>query len=159
MKFMISRKAQSFFGDIINMDGYVASESPNKFIQFDIYYCCALIGMAACQMEDDTSDLKDLVEKYPNTYRPCKENIAGLLVATEAKRQGIDIQSGQIEEIMLQYLENNDTLLSDDGVKALNAYSQKGFHLIQDYPLMGDKPSSREEFLDAFNKAMKYYAQ
>ncbi len=99
------------------------------------------------------------MEKYPTPYRDCKARIAGLLVASEAKRLGVDTQSAQIEDIMLQYLSNNDTLLSDDGVKALNAYSLKGFHLIQEYPLMEDKPTSREEFLDAFNIAMKYYAQ
>ena len=41
------------------------SEDKNKFIQFDVYYCCALIGMAAGQIDEDTSELKDLVERYP----------------------------------------------------------------------------------------------
>ncbi len=159
MHFKISKNAQSFFGDIINLEGSYAGENKNKFIQFDVYYCCALIGMAACQMDDDTSDLRDIVEKYPTPYRDCKARIAGLLVASEAKRLGVDTQSIQIEDIMLQYLDNNDTLLSDEGVKALNAYSLKGFHLIQEYPLMDDKPTSREEFLDAFNTAMKYYTR
>ena len=51
---------------------------------------------------------------------------------------------------------NNDTLLSEDGVKTLNAYALKGYRLITDYPLF-DKPTSREEFLDAFNVAMQFY--
>ena len=57
---------------------------------------------------------------------------------------------------MLQYLSNDDTMLSEDGVKALNAYSLKGFHLIREYPL-SDKPTTREEFLEAFNTALQYY--
>ena len=28
---------------------------------------------------------------------------------------------------MLQYLSNNDTLLSEDGIKTLNAYALKGY--------------------------------
>lgn len=48
------------------------------------------------------------------------------------------------------------TLLSEDGIKTLNAYALKGYHLITDYPLF-DKPTSREEFLDAFNVAMQFY--
>ena len=128
----------------------------NKFIQFDVYYCCALIGMAAGQIDEDTSELKDLVEKYPVQYRDCKAQIAGLLVASEARRLGIDTQSPKLEQIMLQYLSNNDTLLSEDGIKTLNAYALKGYRLITDYPLF-DKPTSREEFLDAFNVAMQFY--
>ena len=55
-----------------------------------------------------------------------------------------------------RYLSNNDTLLSEDGIKTLNAYALKGYRLITDYPLF-DKPTSREEFLDAFNVAMQFY--
>lgn len=43
-----------------------------------------------------------------------------------------------------------------DGIKTLNAYALKGYRLITDYPLF-DKPTSREEFLDAFNVAMQFY--
>lgn len=49
-----------------------------------------------------------------------------------------------------------DTLLSEDGIKTLNAYALKGYRLSTDYPLF-DKPTSREEFLDAFNVAMQFY--
>ena len=59
---------------------------------------------------------------------------------------------------MLQYLSNNDTLLSEDGIKTLNAYALKGYRLITDY-LLFDKPTSQEEFLDAFNVAMQFYEQ
>lgn len=131
-------------------------DEKDKFIQFDVYYCCALIGMAAGQIDEDTSELKDLVERYPVQYRDCKAQIAGLLVASEARRLGIDTQSSKLEQIMLQYLSNNDTLLSEDGIKTLNAYALKGYRLITDYPLF-DKPTSREEFLDAFNVAMQFY--
>ena len=136
--------------------GCIAYGFESKFIQFDVYYCCALIGMAAGQIDEETSELKDLVDKYPVQYRECKAQIAGLLVASEAKRLGIDTQSPKLEQIMLQYLSNNDTLLSEDGVKTLNAYALKGYRLITDYPLF-DKPTSREEFLDAFNVAMQFY--
>ena len=134
--------------DILNYDDL---DDPDAFV-----YCCALIGMAAGQIDEDTSELKDLVERYPVQYRDCKAQIAGLLVASEARRLGIDTQSPKLEQIMLQYLSNNDTLLSEDGIKTLNAYALKGYRLITDYPLF-DKPTSREEFLDAFNVAMQFY--
>ena len=152
----IAKSAQSYFNNIMNLEGSHAAEDKNKFIQFDVYYCCALIGMAAGQIDEDTSELKDLVERYPVQYRDCKAQIAGLLVVSEARRLGIDTQSPKLEQIMLQYISNNDTLLSEDGIKTLNAYALKGYRLITDYPLF-DKPTSREEFLDAFNVAMQFY--
>lgn len=93
MHFKIAKSAQSYFNNIMNLEGSHAAEDKNKFIQFDVYYCCALIGMAAGQIDEDTSELKDLVERYPVQYRDCKAQIAGLLVASEARRLGIDTQS------------------------------------------------------------------
>lgn len=157
MHFKISKNAQNFFSNIINLEGSHGSDDKNKFIQFDVYYCCALIGMAAVQLDDDTSDLKDLVDRYPKPYAESKAHIAGLLVATEAKRLGIDYQSSKLEEIMLQYLSDDSTMLSEEGIKTLNAYSLKGYNLIHEFPLE-EKPTSREEFLEAFNLAMQTYS-
>lgn len=80
------------------------------------------------------------------------------MVASEAKRQGIDVQSPKLEEMMLRYLSDNETMLSDEGVKTLNAYSLKGYELIHEFPLE-EKPTSREEFLEAFNVAIQIYCK
>ena len=154
MHFKISKSAQRFFSDIISPDGSHGTDNKNKFkYQFDVYYCCAMIGMAAVQLDEDTADLKDLTESYPRPYIDCRAQIAGLLVATEAKRQGIDMQSPRLEEMMLRYLSDNETMLSDEGIKTLNAYALRGYQLIHDFPLE-QKPTSREEFLEAFNMAI-----
>lgn len=153
----MSKSAQDFFSNIISQEGFHGSKDKNKFIQFDVYYCCALIGMAAVQLDDDTSDLKaQLVDKYPKAYSEYKAHIAGLLVATEAKRQGIDLQSSKLEEIMLQFLSGDSTMLSEEGIKTLNSYSLKGYQLIHEYPLK-EKPTTKEEFLEAFNVALQKY--
>lgn len=62
MHFKIAKSAQSYFNNIMNLEGSHAAEDKNKFIQFDVYYCCALIGMAAGQIDEDTSELKDRTE-------------------------------------------------------------------------------------------------
>lgn len=153
----MSKSAQDFFSNIISQEGFHGSKDKNKFIQFDVYYCCALIGMAAVQLDDDTSDLKaQLVDKYPKAYSEYKAHIAGLLVATEAKRLGIDLQSSKLEEVMLQYLSDDSTMLSEEGIKTLNAYSLKGYQLIHEFPLE-EKPTTKEEFLEAFNVALQKY--
>ena len=63
MHFKIAKSAQSYFNNIMNLEGSHAAEDKNKFIQFDVYYCCALIGMAAGQIDEETSELKDLPRK------------------------------------------------------------------------------------------------
>lgn len=157
MHFKISKKAQSYFDNIMRLEGYKGSDSNNKFLQFDVYYCCALVGIAAGQRDDNTSDLQDIIDKYPAAYSSCRAQIAGLVVTAEAKRLGVDLSSTKLEEILLSYLSSNSTLLSDNGVKALNAYSLKGYHLIEEQ-LFGDKPLTREGFLDAFSCVMKIYS-
>ena len=157
MHFKISKSAQKFFSNIIGLEGSHGSKNKNKFeFQFDVYYWCAMIGMAAIQIDEDTTDLTDLLEGYPKPYVDSRAQIAGLLVATEIKRQGIDMQSSKIEEMMLRYLSDNETMLSDEGVKTLNAYALRGYQLIHDFPLE-QKPTSREEFLEAFNMAIQLY--
>lgn len=159
MHFKFSKSAQKYFSDIINPDGSHGADNKNKFkYQFDVYYCCAMIGMAAVQLDEDSVDLKDLTESYPKPYVDSRAQIAGLLVATEAKRQGIDVQSPKLEEMMLRYLSDNETMLSDEGIKTLNAYALRGYQLIRDYPL-GQEPTSREEFLVAFNVAIQKYQE
>lgn len=159
MRFSMAKQAQRFFSDIIPSDGShrVRSNDKNKFdTQFDVYYCCAMIGMAAVQVDESTTDLSELAENYPKQYIDCRAQIAGLLVATEMKRKGIDVRNPRLEVIMLPYLSDNNTMLSDDGIKMLNAYAFKGYQLIHEYTL-GAKPTSREEFLETFNRAIEYY--
>ena len=153
----MAKSAQDFFSNIIAPEGSHGTKGKNKFIQFDVYYCCALLGMAAVQLDNDTSDLKaQLVDKYPKAYAESRVHIAGLLVATEAKRCGRDPQSSTFEEFMLGYLSNDSTMLSEEGIQTLNFYSQKGYHLIREFPLE-ERPTSREEFLEAFNMALRIY--
>ncbi len=156
MHFKMSKSAYSLFENIMNTDGSHTASDKNKFMQFDIYYCCAMIGMSAIQLDTDSSDLRDIVEKYPKPYNDYKAHIAGLLIATEAKRQGINPKSSMLEEIMLKYLSDDDTMLSEEGIKTLNAYALKGYNLLHEYPL-SEKPTSREEFLEAFSVALKMY--
>lgn len=158
MHFQISKNAYSFFDKIINAEGSHAVADKNKFMQFDVYYCCALIGMSAVLLDNNTTDLRDIVEKYPKAYADYKAHIAGLLIATEAIRLGIAMESDKLEKIMLIYLSDDDSLLSEKGIRTLNSYALKGYNLLREYPLL-EKPTSREEFLEAFNIALRTYSK
>ena len=154
MHFKIAQDVKNYFSNIINVGGSHGSEDRNKFLVFDPYYMCALIGMAACEIDSDESGLVDIIQGYPGVYRDSKAYIAGLLVSSEAKRKGIDLNNPKLEAIMLEYLSSDDdTLLTDEGVKMLNAYSRRGARLYQE--VFPDKPLTREEFLSRFDIVMK----
>lgn len=158
MHFKMAQDVRSYFSAIMNQGGSHSSDDKNKFIMFDAYYCCALLGMAKCETDPDETNMQDIIQGYPGPYRDSKAYIAGLLVATEVKRSGIEIQSSSLENVMLKYLTSeDDTLLTDYGVKKLNAYSLRGARILQD--LMPDKPTSREEFLLQFNLAMQIHCK
>lgn len=158
MHFTMSKSAQDFFSNVITPEGSHGSKDKNKFLQFDVYYCCALIGMAALNLDTDTELKAQLVDKYPKAYSESKAHIAGLLVASEAKRLGVDLQSSKLEEIILRYLSDDSTMLSEEGIRTLNQYSAAGYNLIHEFPLV-EKPTSREEFLEAFNIAIQMYSK
>lgn len=158
MHFKMAQDVRNYFSNIINVGGSHGAEDKNKFIIFDPYYCCALIGMGACEIDTDESGLVDIIQGYPGAYRDSKAYIAGLLVASEAKRKGIDLNSSKLESMMLEYLSSeDDTLLTDLGIKTLNAYSRKGAMLYQE--MFPDKPMTREEFLAGFALVMQVYCQ
>lgn len=158
MHFKMAQDVRNYFSNIINVGGSHGSEDKNKFLIFDPYYCCALIGMSACEIDTDETGFVDIVQGYPGAYRDSKAYIAGLLVASEAKRKGIDLNNPKLEAMMLEYLTSEDeTLLTDEGIKTLNAYSRKGARLYQE--LFPDKPLSREEFLLGFNLAVQMYCK
>ena len=63
MHFTMAKSAQDFFSNIIASEGSHGLKEKNKFIQFDVYYCCALIGMAAVQLDDI-----QFHEAYPDAF-------------------------------------------------------------------------------------------
>ncbi len=152
------KESKIYFGNIITTGGYASSSTDNKskFIMFDPFYYCALIGMAAVAIDQDESDDIDLVERYPEPYRNSASTIAGLLIATEAKRLGLETHDVLLEKTMVEYISHDTTLLSDKGIKMLNAYSRKGVRIFQDF--FPDKPLNREEFLERFYFILKKYA-
>jgi len=158
MHFKMAQDVRSYFSNIINVGGSHGADDKGKFLIFDPYYCCALIGMGACEIDDDESGLVDIIQGYPGAYRDSKAYIAGLLVASEAKRKDIDLNNPKLEEMMLDYLTSeDDTLLTDQGIKTLNAYSRRGARLYQE--MFPDKPTSREEFLASFDLVMQIYCR
>jgi len=148
MNFRISRSVRSYFDNII--DG-------KKFLQFDVYYPCMLIGMAAIALDEKASDYMDMTDEYPLAYKSSKAQIAGLLVATEAKIRKIKATSDDLEKAMLEYLDESENLLSERGMNTLNAYSYKGAMLYMQEA--SEAPRNREDFLLLVDQTIKKYIE
>lgn len=155
MRFRLSRDYKRYFSAIIGEGGYMGG-GKNKFLQFDVYYACALIGFAALRINEDTSSLEDMVQLYPKEYKNSKAYIAGLLIASEVKRRGKNLTSRDLEKLMLEYLDNNnDTHLSDEGFARFDAYSLAGADIYRDRAV--DSPRTREDFLQTVNQILKSF--
>lgn len=99
-------------------------------------------------------------ERFTNTYTMGKlfpnENPVDAL-RRELKTL-IDLNNPKLETMMLDYLTSeDDTLLTDQGIKTLNAYSRRGARLYQEF--FPDKPITREEFLAGFDMVMQMYCR
>jgi len=155
MRFRLSKEIKRYFNKIMAEGGYLGSDK-NKFMQFDIYYNCALIGFSALKISEDASDLEDMMSTYPKEFKNSKPYIAGLLIATEFKRQGFDVTSRDLEKLMLKYLDNEkETYLSNDGYDLLNAYSLAGAQIYRENS--ADAPRTKEDFLLTVNRIIKQY--
>ena len=150
MRFRLAKEFKRYFNNIMTEGGYMGGDK-NKFLQFDVYYNCALIGFAALKIDKETSDLEDMIQTYPKEYKNSKPYIARLMIATELKKQGFDVTNRDLEKLMLKYLDNNnDTHLSNDGFDLLNAYSLAGAQIYRDRS--ADAPRTKEDFLLTVNK-------
>lgn len=146
MSFVFPLRARAFFQAIPG-----GREGASKFIMFDQYYCCLMVGLNARRLGNE-GDLEGdvFVNGYPEDYKAQVDIIAGLLIEAELERKGIRTEDKvSIEREMVTLLDpTSPTRLSAAGNKLLNLYAAEGFKLIQDRML---PPSSLEEFLVAYH--------
>lgn len=148
MHFKMAKEYKKYFENIMGSGGYTSDsrDSKDKFLMFDVYYMCALIGMSKLEIDQNESSLSDIIDSYPTQYKDSRADIAGLLISSEIKRQNVSVTSTILEKTMLKYLSHeNDTMLSEEGIKRLNAYSLRGAQILEDN--RANPPYSKEDFL------------
>lgn len=96
----------------------------------------------------DIVDTLDVIfnDSYPDKYVDSRDYIAGLLIATEAERKGIEKDNATaLQQLMLNYVDyESPTRLSKMGVDMLNQYSSKGMDIIRSSI---SRPTHIEDFL------------
>jgi hypothetical protein len=143
MSFVLHQSGRAFFRAII---------APPKFLMFDAYYCCLMVGLDARTVgSPEDLEAEVFVNGYPEDFKGQGDIIAGLLLDAELDRK--DIQADDktsIEREMVKLVDpTSPTRLNAEGNKLLNLYAASGFALIQDKMM---PPASVEEFLIAYHR-------
>lgn len=139
MYFRLHPDAQKWFSNLKNAEGTFT-------IGFDFLYACFLVGIASGKI-GDTPTSGDLIDYFPDKYKPSRSTIIGSLICAELSRLGVDVTEKEEVENQIEHLVKMDSpsKLSDRGVQQFNAYAAGGYeYLVQK---AGNKPELPEEFL------------
>lgn len=159
MAFRITSKCRNYFEFIYDKEN---KNGTKLKLLFDAYYLCLMVGLAS-EMYDENPKLEpsEITDTYPGDYIQSRDYIAGLLIATERKRRGMqESDSGALEKLMAEYLDpESKTRLKSIGEDRLNQYAARGIDIMMD---VIPKPYELETFiisyLDCFEKR-KFFVQ
>jgi len=151
VSFILPRGTRDFFG----FDGPRAfakrggkRDGSSRFLLFDAYYCCLLLGLDEARLGDEASMEAEpfLSSGYPDAYKGQAELIAGLLVEAELRRLMIDVDDREdVERKMVELLDLiSPTRLSGTGDGLLNQYAVTGFDRLHDGMY---EPDNLEDFM------------
>jgi hypothetical protein len=157
MSFILHGRARSWFG-IKDQRGFARTldpatkESTPRFLLFDAYYSCLLVGLDG-ERHGRAEDLEtdEFSKVYPEAYRGQAELIAGLLVSAELRRQEIEPEDrDSIEAEMVRLLDlKSSTRLSGEGDRLLNLYAAVGFEKLDGAM---PAPDNLEDFMVAYHR-------
>jgi hypothetical protein len=155
MSFVLPANLRSFFG-FEGARAFSRSSDPRRdaaarFLMFDAYYCCLLLGLDSRRLGDDSKlEADKFIEAYPESFKGQAELIAGLLVDAELNRLEIDLEDrARIEKEMVRLLDlTSPTRLSADGDRLLNRYAVSGFERLRDSMVA---PDNVDDFLVGYH--------
>ena len=129
MAFQISNEARKYFQKINDN-----SKTGQFEIIWDYYYLCLMVGFRSGELCVDVTELSEFIDKFPKSYNSNKFQIISGLILSEINRQGlVQTDSEGIRKLMLELLDNDArTKISNEGLKRMNMYAEKGFILINE---------------------------
>lgn len=115
-----------------------------------------LVGLAQSKI-DTNADLEtsEFVDEYPGNYQDSRDYIAGLLIATEAKRLPVDVTNASaLEQLMTILIDSHSkTRLSKEGEDSLNQYAARGINVIlEKMPQHTRLEEFYQDYFELFNR-------
>ena len=139
MAFSLPQNARAFFG-FEGQRAFARSraskrEVSGRFLMFDAYYCCLLLGLDQAKLGDESRlEAASFITGYPEAHKGQAELVAGLLVDAELRR--LEIHQDDREDIERQMVRLLDlaspSRLSGDGDLLLNRYAVSGFDRLRE---------------------------
>jgi hypothetical protein len=112
-------------------------EKPAEWLEFDLYYLCAVIGLSGGWYDDklQEKDARGFVDTFPGDFRDTKELIVSWLIAGVAKKRSIAFtEKKAVHGVLKEVLQPNPMMpLSNEGVDHLNRFSSGGFEKLRSY--------------------------
>jgi hypothetical protein len=144
--FRLRKEAKAWFKEI--------SDKNNLSIDFDLYYFCLMAGLAVNIRKDDflVSDTSELVEYFPGRYKEKSRIIVSIFLSRQLSSHGVDLTDKKAAHTYISRLisPESQSLLSDEGMKQLNAYAYRGFEELITW--FSVKPHTLESFLRIFSQ-------
>jgi len=144
MGFNMSNDAKRYFNKLNE------SKHGKLETQFDFYYLCLLAGFR--YMTPSNYKGEEFIDQFPRSFVSQREQIIGLLIATQINKDNIDIENrARLERLMLALVKpDSPSRLSNDGERLMNQYAENGFQrIINEIPT---PPNNLDTFLIEYYK-------
>ena len=139
MSFKMRPEVEEWFLRVVHTKGSAAPK-------FDAYYLCLMMGFATGRAEEP-ANVSEFVDYFVSDYRPAQNTIIGMLIAAEARLQGVDLGNRlAIRTLLLNYVSPVAPVgLTAAGFERLNWYANGGFNeIVARYP--DGRPWSAADF-------------
>lgn len=145
MPFRLRTDARDWFRDI---------KTP---IDFDLYYFCLMVGLAANRKSDGKAEAKDLVNDFPELYKKNNRLILALFLRRELQFMGIELnEKVQLHNEISRLVDASEpSRLSEHGMHELNRYASGGYEALSEE--FTDRPRHLETFLPEYKKFLEAY--
>lgn len=123
--FRLSNETKSYFKTL---------KSKLKLEDFAVYYYCAVIGLLSKEFSEVPHNADVFVQRVPSDFwGTIYYELILLLISTEIKRIGTDYRDRTAMKNLCNDILSSEgyTSLTDNGIKLLNQYCQKGFEIIK----------------------------
>jgi hypothetical protein len=126
---------------------------------FDLYYFCAVAGLAAGRSEELKGASREMVDYFVADYKPVASFILAMLVVAELKKGRISLtEEGEVREVFRSLIAGSgENGLTDEGMKRLNAYANGGYEYLAEQ--WEQRPQSAEEFIQTFSTLVGHAAE
>lgn len=145
--FRLRKDAKGWFKHLIQQKEFT--------IDFDVYYCCVMAGLATKRKVDATTErTTELPDHFPKLYREQSRILIALFLSRELGFHDIDLAEKEAVRKMIRTLvaPSSPSHLSADGVHELNKYASGGFEVLLEW--FEDPPRALSTFLPLYKRRL-----